>query len=297
MKGHSTVADIQADARSQLRSLGARAKKGLGQHFLVDRGVLRKILSAAELAPHDTVIEVGPGLGILTQELVRKAGRVIAIEIDPNLAASLQSKLSNYPNLTILNANILELDPSELVKKCNYKVVANLPYYIAMPILRRFLEASFKPDLMVVMMQKEVAQSMVAGPGDMGILSISVQLYGMPRILGYVQARSFYPKPKVDSAIVRIDVYPKPAVDVKDIAGFFEVIKAGFSTPRKQIRNSLAIGLDMPSAEISDILKRAEIDPRRRPETLSLEDWARLHQIFTEHKRVKRRSAVTAPKN
>jgi 16S rRNA (adenine1518-N6/adenine1519-N6)-dimethyltransferase len=135
---------------------------------------------------------------------------------------------------------------------------------------------------MVVMVQKEVAQSMVAGPGGMSILGISVQLYGKPTIVDYVPAESFYPQPKVNSAIVRIDVYPRPAVDVTDIAGFFDIVKAGFSTPRKQIRNSLAIGLDRPSEEVSDILKRAEIDPRRRPETLSLDEWARLHLRFTD---------------
>ena len=285
MKKHNTITRPSVDAKSQLRRLGTRAKKGLGQHFLVDQGVLKRIISAAELAPDDTVIEVGPGLGILTQELVKSAGRVIAVEVDHNLAESLQSKLSNFPNLTVLKADILILNPSELVKNNHYKVVANLPYHIAAPILRHFLEASLKPSLMVVMVQKEVAQSIVAGPGDMSILGISVQLYGKPSIVDYVPAESFYPQPKVDSAIVRIDVYPAPAVDVTDIAGFFDIVKAGFSTPRKQIRNSLAIGLDMPSAEVSDILKGAEIDPRRRSETLSLEDWARLHLIYTDRSR------------
>jgi 16S rRNA (adenine1518-N6/adenine1519-N6)-dimethyltransferase len=285
MKRHNTITHPSVDVKSQLRRLGSQAKKGLGQHFLTDGGVLKKILSAAELTPDDTVIEVGPGLGILTQELVKSASRVIAIEVDPHLAESLQSKLSNFPNLTVLNADILELDPSELAKNSDYKVVANLPYYIAAPILRHFLEASLKPKLMVVMVQKEVAQSMVAGPGDMSILGISVQLYGKPSIVDYVPAESFYPQPKVDSAIVRIDVYSEPAVAVTDIAGFFDIVRAGFSTPRKQIRNSLAIGLDRPSAEVSDILKGAEIDPRRRPETLSLDEWARLHLIYTDRAR------------
>ena len=282
MKRHNTITHPSADARSQLRRLGAHAKKGLGQHFLVDQGMLGKIVSAAELALNDTVIEVGPGLGVLTQELVKSAGRVIAVEIDPHLAESLQSKLSNFPNLTVLNADILELDPARLVKTPDYKVVANLPYYIAAPILRHFLEASLKPTLMVVMVQKEVGQSIAAAPGDMSILGISVQLYGKPTIIAYVPAESFYPQPKIDSAIVRIDIYAKSAVDVTDVAGFFDIVKAGFSAPRKQIRNSLAIGLDMPSPDVSDILKRAEIDPRRRPETLSLEDWARLHLIYSD---------------
>jgi len=268
------------EAKSQLHRLGARARKGLGQHFLVDRGVLEKIVSAAGLASTDTVIEVGPGLGILTEELVKRAGKVIAIEVDPKLAASLKKRVSNSPNLTVLNANILELNLMELASKHNYKVVANLPYYIAAPILRHFLEASLKPSLMVVMVQKEVGQSMVAAPGNLSIFAISVQLYGKPTIVDYVPAQSFYPEPKVDSAIVRIEVYPEPAVQVADIAGFFEIVKAGFSAPRKQIRNSLALGLQLNSAEVVELLEQAGIAPQRRPETLSLQEWASLHLTF-----------------
>jgi 16S rRNA (adenine1518-N6/adenine1519-N6)-dimethyltransferase len=270
-----------AEAKSQLHRLGARAKKGLGQHFLVDRSVLDKIVSAAELASSDTVIEIGPGLGILTEELLKKAGKVIAIEVDSKLASSLEKKLSKFPRLTVLNADVLQLDPRELLEsQRNYKAVANLPYYIAAPILRHFLEASLKPRLMVVMVQKEVGQSIAAAPGDMSILGISVQLYGKPTIVDYVPAQSFYPRPKVDSAIVRIEVYPKPAIEVEDIAGFFEIVKAGFSAPRKQIRNSLALGLQLNSAEVVGLLEQAGITPQRRPETLSLEEWAKLHRAF-----------------
>jgi len=276
------------DARNQLHRLGARARKGLGQHFLVDRGVLEKIISAAELETSDTVIEVGPGLGVLTGELVKKAANVIAIEADSKLASSLQKTFSKIPQLTVLNADVLEIDPGELLKshaqaidrRRGYKVVANLPYYIAAPILRHFLETSLNPTLMVVMVQKEVGQRIVAGPGEMSILGISVQLYGQPTIVDYVPAQSFYPRPKVDSAIVRIDVYPRPAVEVADIAGFFEIVKAGFSAPRKQIRNSLALGLQLNSAEVVKLLEEAGIAPQRRPETLSLDDWAKLHRAF-----------------
>ncbi len=269
------------DTRNQLHRLGTRAKKGLGQHFLIDRGVLQKIISAAELASTDTVIEVGPGLGVLTEELVKKAGKVIAVEADPKLASSLQTRLSKFANLTVINADILQLDPLELIdRKRHYKVVANLPYYIAAPILRHFLEASLKPSLMVVMVQKEVGQSMVAAPGNLSIFAISVQLYGKPTIVDYVPAQSFYPEPKVDSAIVRIEVYPKPAIAVENITGFFEIVKAGFSAPRKQIRNSLALGLQLDSAEIVELLEQAGIAPQRRPETLSLEEWASLHRAF-----------------
>ena len=252
----------------------------MGQHFLVDRGVLEKIISAAELTSTDAVIEVGPGLGILTEELVKEAGKVIAVEADPKLASSLQKRLSKFANLTVINADVLQVDLQELIDKKNYKVVANLPYYIAAPILRHFLEASPKSSLMVVMVQKEVGQSIVAQPGDMSILGISVQLYGKPAIVDYVPAQSFYPEPKVDSAIVCIEVYPKPAIAVENIAGFFEIVKAGFSAPRKQIRNSLALGLQLDSANVVELLKQAGIAPQRRPETLSLEEWASLHRAF-----------------
>ncbi len=281
LKRESTESSI-AEAKRQLRHLNARAIKGLGQHFLIDHSVLEKIISTAELEPTDTVIEVGPGLGILTEELLKRAGKVIAIEVDSKLASALKKNLSKFPRLTVLNADVLQTDPRELIdRKKNYKVVANLPYYIAAPILRHFLEASLKPSLMVVMVQKEVGQSIVAAPGDMSILGISVQLYGKPTIVDYVPAQSFHPQPKVDSAIVRIEVYTKPAVDVTDIAGFFEVVKAGFSAPRKQIRNSLALGLRLTSAEAEELLEKAGIKPQRRPETLSLEEWAHLHLVFT----------------
>jgi len=282
MRDQNTIDRSSPDAKSQLHRLGTRAKKGLGQHFLVDRGVLEKIISAAELETSDTVIEVGPGLGVLTEELLKKAANVIAIEADSKLASSLQKTFSKAPQLTVLNADVLEIDPGEIFakKRQSYKIVANLPYYIAAPILRHFLEASLKPTLMVVMVQKEVGQRIVAGPGEMSILGISVQLYGKPTVVDYVPAQSFYPQPKVDSAIVRIDVYPKPAVEVRDIAGFFEIVKAGFSAPRKQIRNSLALGLQVTSAETEELLEKADIAPQRRPETLSLEEWAKLHRAF-----------------
>ena len=278
MKTESSV----FEAKSQLHNLRTRAKKGLGQHFLVDRGVLDKIILAAELVPSDTVIEVGPGLGILTGVLAKKTKKVIAIEVDSKLASSLQKKLSKFTNMTVINADVLQLDPGDLIdRKQSYKVVANLPYYIAAPILRHFLEAYIKPSLMIVMVQKEVGQSIVAQPGDMSMMGISVQLYGKPTIVDYVSAKSFYPEPKVDSAIVSIDVYPRPAIPAQDITGFFEIVKAGFSAPRKQIRNSLAQGLKLASAEVIPLLEKTRISPKRRPETLSIQEWARLNHAFS----------------
>jgi len=277
-----------AHTKSQLSRLNVKAVKGLGQHFLTDRSVLETIVAAAEISPSDTVIEVGPGLGVLTAELVKRAGMTIAVEVDPKLTSALKSNYAATDNLSVVNADVLDLDPVDLIGahtsgleySQRYKVIANLPYYVAARILRHFLEASLKPALMVVMVQKEVGQHIVAGPGAMNLMGVSVQLYGKPMIVDYVPARSFYPQPKVDSAIVRIEVYPGPAVDIKDIPGFFSVVKAGFSTKRKQLRNSLSIGLGIGVDEVVAILEKAGVEPQRRPQTLSLDEWADVYRYF-----------------
>jgi 16S rRNA (adenine1518-N6/adenine1519-N6)-dimethyltransferase len=267
-----------------LRHLDIRARKRLGQHFLVDGKVLERIIAAAAaLGPSDVVLEIGPGLGILTKELAERAGRVIAIELDDRLAAHLKERLSSLANVTILNEDVLHIDPAELLgRPTTYKVVANLPYYITSPVLRHFLEASLKPETMLVMVQKEVAEAIVAGPGRRSLLSISVQFYGKPEIVSYVPPQAFYPAPAVESAILRIEVYPQPAVAVADEQGFFDLVRAGFAAARKQIANSLAQGLKLPKEEVQTLLQRAEIAPQRRAETLTLEEWARLWQVFAE---------------
>ncbi len=279
---------LLAQTRKLLRRSGLRARKGLGQHFLIDEEVLEIILAAAGLTPNDTVIEVGPGLGILTVEMARRAGWVIAIELDNKLAAVLRKTLSPYDNVVILNEDILGTDPKTLLqqqapafpeKLSPYKLVANLPYYITSPLLRHFLEASVKPERMIVMVQKEVAEAIVAGPGQRSVLSISVQFYGKPHIVGYVPASSFYPAPEVDSAILKIEVYSSPAVDV-DENGFFKLVRAGFSAARKQAVNSLSQGLHLPRDEVLVLLEKAGIAPQRRAETFTLEEWAQLWRAF-----------------
>ncbi|MFC2027477.1 16S rRNA (adenine(1518)-N(6)/adenine(1519)-N(6))-dimethyltransferase RsmA [Chloroflexota bacterium] len=267
--------------KSLMRQLHIQARKGLGQHFLVDSASLEASIDAAELSRSDNVIEVGPGLGVLTEQLSQTSGQVIAIELDQRISSLLQKRVSRLQNVTILNANILEVDISEVLQQTlsrpsfDYKVVANLPYYVAAPILRHFLEAKIKPQRMVVMVQKEVAESIVAASGKMSLLGIGVQIYGKPSIVKYVPAESFYPPPKVGSAIIRIDVYEQPVVDV-DITGFFRVVKAGFSAPRKQLRNSLALGLSISPDKAVELLNMAEISSQRRAETLTLKEWAEL---------------------
>jgi 16S rRNA (adenine1518-N6/adenine1519-N6)-dimethyltransferase len=274
-----------------MRRSGLRARKGLAQHFLVDEEALKLVVETAQLTPADIVIEVGPGLGVLTVELARQAGRVLAIELDNKLAAILKQTLAPFDNVTIINEDVLKIDPATLLREhkievslefnVGYKVVANLPYYITSPVLRHFLEASLKPQTMVVMVQKEVAESIAAAPGQMSLLSVSVQFYGKPAIISQVPADSFYPAPEVDSAILRIDVYSQPPVPVNDVKSFFDLVRAGFTASRKQIANSLAHGLKLPKSDVLPLLEKSDIAPQRRAETLTLEEWAHLWQVFT----------------
>jgi len=270
--------------RALLRRYGLRARKGLGQHFLVDEAALETVLAAAELGPGDTVIEIGPGLGVLTEELARCAGRVIAVELDDRLAAALQERLVSLSNVSVINRDILEVDPAGLLDfdhdttASGYKVVANLPYYITSPVLRHFLEAPQRPETMVVMVQREVAETIAATPGAMSLLSVSVQFYGGPVIVGIVPAASFYPPPAVDSAILKIAVAENPSLSATDTSGFFGLVRAGFSASRKQLANSLANGLGQSRAEVLPLLEAAGIAPQRRAETLSVDEWIRLWQ-------------------
>jgi len=289
MKVMTGTEPLHDRTRKLLRRYHLRAKKGLGQHFLIDEEVLGHIVSAAQLTPADVVMEIGPGLGVLTRELARQAGCVIAIELDDKLAVILQQTLASLPNVTVVNRDVLGIEPMALLREQvmelpteSYKVVANLPYYITSAVLRHFLEASVKPQVMVVMVQQEVAEAIVAEPGQMSLLSVSVQLYGEPAIISRVPACCFYPAPEVDSAILRIAVYPQPAVDIADREGFFALVRAGFSASRKQIANSLTQGLKLPKAEVLFLLERANIMPQRRAETLTLEEWARLWRVLAE---------------
>ena len=253
-------------------------RKSLGQHFLVDQGALRRVLAAADVGPTDVVVEVGPGTGLLTRLLAQTAGRVIAVELDQALVARLTQDLDSFPNLTILHGDGREWDPAMAGEP--YKVVANLPYFAAVPIIRRFLECPLPPSLMVVTVQREVAQSMAASSGKMRLLSVAIQLYGKPRIMGYIRPGSFRPPPKVTSAIVRIDVHPEPVLPPEDVDGFFRVVRAGFSGPRKQLRNSLGHSFDLPGSRVEEVMADAAIDARLRAEALSMEEWGRLYKAF-----------------
>lgn len=268
-----------ASVRALLRHLGLRPHRQLGQNFLVDEDVLNGIIRAADVKFRDTVVEVGPGLGILTRELARLASRVIAVELDRGLAAALVKMLVGFPNVEILNQDVLQFDPARYVEDRAYKLVANLPYYITSPALRHFLESKARPEVMVVMVQKEVAERIVSDPGEMSLLAVSVHYYGESTMLFGVPASAFYPPPKVDSAVIKIRVYERPAVDVPP-EKFFRVVQAGFSQPRKQLHNALARGIWLPPNQAVEILRGAGVDEKRRAQTLSLEEWARVCKEF-----------------
>jgi 16S rRNA (adenine1518-N6/adenine1519-N6)-dimethyltransferase len=284
---------LLAETRERLARSGLHPRKSLGQHFLIDQGVLDVILTAAELTEKDTVLEVGPGLGILTRELARRVARVIAVELDDNLAGLLAGEMAGQSNVTVINADILKLEITGLLATAgmkpldaaSYKVTANLPYYITAPVLRHLLEAPIRPQVMIVMVQREVAEA-IAAPDRMGLLGISVRFYGVPEIVEIVPAHCFYPMPGVDSAILRINVSPRPVLDTGEAPGFFSVVRAGFAAPRKLLTNSLAQGLGVARIEAAALLEQAGISGKRRAETLAVADWVRLWRGYKEREHV-----------
>lgn len=270
-----------SDVWQILHRYGLEPRRELGQHFLVDAGALVRIVAAAELTADDAVLEIGAGVGNLTRLLAASAGRVVAVEIDRRFLPVLEAELADCPNVRLVTGDILALDPSDLMEGGPYKVVANLPYAITSAVLRHLLEARIHPQRMVVTVQREVAERIVARSGRMSLLAVSVQFYGRPQLLFRLRPGAFYPPPDVESAVVRIESYPRPPVEVTDVNRFFQVVRAGFSQPRKQLINSLAHGLGISSEEVADALRQSGIDPRIRAERLGLEDWARLARGLT----------------
>jgi len=267
----SRVASIAA----LLRQYGLTPRKGLGQNFLADPVALDRITAAADLTRADTVLEIGPGLGTLTERLASACGRVVAVELDERLAGIVRERLAGAGNVEVLHGDILELADLGFLG-LGYKVVANLPYYITSAVLRHLLDRPDRPRTVVVTIQREVAERIVAAPPDMSLLAISVQLYGRPRTVARIPAGAFYPPPKVDSAIVRIDVGDRPQVALPEGVSeeaFFRVVRAGFGQKRKTLRNALAGGMGWKPAQAEAVLGQAGIDPQRRAETLSLDEW------------------------
>jgi 16S rRNA (adenine1518-N6/adenine1519-N6)-dimethyltransferase len=282
--------DQPATLHALMQRYQLRPRKELGQHFLADPNILTKIVQAAELSPDTTVVEIGPGPGTLTRHLAQAAGRVVAVELDDAMVNLLRQEMTALPNVEIVHGDILKLDSPALVRRSvdgvadapvpPYAIVANLPYYITSAAIRHLLEAVPPPFRIVLTVQLEVAQRIVAGPGQMSLLAVSVQLYGAPRIVARIPAGAFVPPPQVDSAVLRIDTYAGPPVALPDRDGFFRVVRAGFGQKRKQLKNALSAGLGMPGADVVAAMVRAGIDPQRRAETLSLSEWAGLTEAL-----------------
>lgn len=267
-----------------LRQLGLRPRKGLSQSFLTDVGVTRAIADAARLGPDDAVLEVGPGLGILTLELARRVRRVVAFELDRDLAAALPRLLP--PHVQVVRGDALQLDPAAYLAP-PYKVVANLPYQITSPFLFRYLGLQPAPTVLVLMVQREVAERVAAPVGDLSYLAVAVQSAASVRLVRLVAPGSFYPRPRVESAVLRLDPLAEPPVPADERASFLQLVRAGFGQPRKQLLNSLQQGLAQagggpdaawPRDEVRRLLDAAGIAGERRPQELTLDEWRRLYR-------------------
>lgn len=279
MPNELDLTDVR-ELRNLLYAHAMRPNKSFGQNFLIDRSVLMEIVAAADIHVDDQILEVGAGTGVLTRELAKHAQRVVAVEMERDMLALLAETTGQYENVERIARNLLFLDPLDVFGTAPYKLVANLPYYITAPTFRHFLESANPPRAIVVMVQEEVAQRIVAGPGDLSLLAVSIQFYGRPRIVAQVPARAFYPAPKVGSAILRIDVYEQPPLTAQERNGFFRLVQAGFSEKRKQLHNSLTHGLHRKNEEVRALLTTANIATSRRAETLSIEEWLQLWQTI-----------------
>ena len=269
-----------------------KLSKGLGQNFLIDKNVLEKIIRAGDIKPSDIILEVGPGIGTLTQELAKRAKRVIAVEKDKTMCEISKSTLSDFKNVKIIQGDILKIKPTDYsdpkgTPTTHYKLIANIPYYLTSPLIRKLLESDNPPSEIILMLQKEVAQRICSKPPNMSLLAVSVQFYAVPKIVSYVSKNCFWPSPKIDSAIIKItpfwqnrrpSILPRKEIKIKQVdAGlFFKIVKAGFSQPRKQLVNNLSKILKLKRSQTEKWLLHNKIDPKQRAETLLIQDWKNL---------------------
>jgi 16S rRNA (adenine1518-N6/adenine1519-N6)-dimethyltransferase len=274
-------------AMTRISGYSLKAKKGLGQHFLVDRGIILRIVGAADLDEGDTVLEIGAGTGTLTTHLAQRVRQVIAVEVDEEMLAPLHRSVSGFGNVRVVHGDILQQDLAALVEGRPYKVVANLPYYITSAVLRYLLEPECRPCKLVVTVQRQVAERIVgrdarhgghARPGQMrmSLLAVSVQFYGQPRIMARIPAGAFRPVPAVDSAVVRVDVYDPLPWGAVNRAHLFQAARAGFAQSRKQLHNALTHNLRLPAEQVWGACEGAGVDAKRRAETLSIQEWVAL---------------------
>ncbi len=263
-----------------LRQHGLKPRKSLGQNFLRDRSYLERILAAGAIESSDTILEIGAGTGVLTRALAAQARRVVAVELDDSLTSLLRAEFELVRNVEIWHGSALDFDPCCDLRE-GYKLVGNIPYYITAPIIRRYLEAPCPPRCLVLMVQREVAERIVAAPGSLSLLGVSVQFYASAEIVTRVPARAFFPRPKVDSAILRLTPHTSTAAGpLRD--AFFAVARAGFGMRRKQLVNSLSSGLSLSRDAGQDLLARAGIDEKRRAETLSVAEWTEVARCWLD---------------
>lgn len=273
MKDISNIEGLQ----KELKRFGLLAKKSFGQNFLINNQVLQKIADSAEIKPNETVIEIGPGPGGLTQKLIQQAQKVIAVEMDPDMVALLKYNMENPLNLEIVKKNALHYIPE--IKE--YKITANIPYHITSPLLRHYLlEIENKPSKVVLMIQDEVAKK-ITDKKSLSLLAIQVKIFGEPKYLFKVPSEDFHPAPKIDSAVISIDAFDKPLVSLIELESFFKTIKLGFSQKRKKIMNSFLSSNRYSKTELENIFEKANIDPDRRPQTLSIPEWKELNKIIS----------------
>ncbi|MCU0652645.1 MAG: 16S rRNA (adenine(1518)-N(6)/adenine(1519)-N(6))-dimethyltransferase RsmA [Candidatus Pacebacteria bacterium] len=267
--------DSKKDKKGATESV-VRPKKRLGQNFLAETGIIDKLVAAANIKPGETVLEIGPGTGNLTEALAKTGNRLIAIEKDPDMLAILREKFAACPNVEMVKDDALVFDETRIAQP--YRIAANLPFYIAAPLIRKFLESKNPPQSLTVIVQKEVAQRIVAKPPKMNLLAASVQFYAVPKIVSYISKGCFWPAPKVDCAILHLAPFPKEGerYTSRNINRFFRAMKAGFSQPRKQLAGNLASGLGIGKEAARALLEKNGIAPQRRAETLALEDWIAL---------------------
>lgn len=251
-------------------------QKSLGQNFLADHNALLKVVRDAQVGQDDRLLEIGAGLGGLTRLLAVRAQSVTAVEIDESLFPALKDVTAPFENVRLVRGDMLTIPPGELFSAGGYKVVANIPYYITSALIRHLLEAEVKPARIVLTLQREVAERILNKDEKMSLLSLSVQIYGEARITSHIPAACFYPQPKVDSSVLVVDVYGQPKLDAEGVARLFKLAHAAFNQKRKMLRNSLQPVLGGDSEAVSETLERLGIDPRRRPENLSLAEWMRL---------------------
>lgn len=273
-----------------LKERRIQPSKRLGQNFLIDKAVIKKIIKEARLKTKDIVLEIGPGIGTLTQDLSKEAKKLITVEKDLKMYDILKELLEywNVKNVELVKEDILKFNPlTYKLKAKSYKVVANLPFYLTAPAIRKFLETKFPPELMILVVQKEVAQRICARPPKMNILAVSVQFYAKPGIISYVSKKSFWPSPKVNSAIIKITPrQPAPYRPAESGTGagfreqFFRIVKAGFSQPRKQLANNLSKKLELNKEKIKSWLLKNNIQPTQRAETLFVKDWINLTKSY-----------------